>query len=69
VIAFIANTGGLGIYLRETPGGKIIGSLPQGSAVQILYDRQEFNGLEWIEVRDLFNRVGWIPAQFLIIKP
>jgi uncharacterized hydrophobic protein (TIGR00271 family) len=69
VIAYIANTGGLGIYLRETPGGKIIGSLPQGSAVQILYERQKFNGLEWIEVRDLFNRVGWLQAQFLIIKP
>ncbi len=69
VVALIENTGGLGIYLREQPLGTIIAALPEGSPVQILYRRETVNNLEWIEVRDLFGRVGWIPADFLYIKP
>jgi uncharacterized hydrophobic protein (TIGR00271 family) len=69
VLAYIANTGGLGIYLRETPDGKIIGVLPQGSEVQILYEREIVNGITWIHIRDLFNRLGWIPINFLAIQP
>jgi hypothetical protein len=69
VLAYIANTGGLGIYLRQTPEGMIISALPEGSAVQILYQRKTVNGLDWIEVRDIFGRTGWIPADFLVIKP
>jgi uncharacterized hydrophobic protein (TIGR00271 family) len=69
VLAYIANTGGLGIYLRQTPGGSVIGAIPEGSAVQILYQREQYDGNEWIEIRDLFGRIGWIPIQFLVIKP
>ncbi len=69
VVAYIASTGGLGIYLRETPDGKVIGALPQGSEVQILYQRETVDKITWIQIRDLFNRVGWIPINFLIIKP
>jgi uncharacterized membrane protein len=69
VLAYIASTGGLGIYLRETASGRIIGALPEGSAVQILYQRETVNGKVWVAVRDLFGRTGWIPLEFLIIKP
>jgi uncharacterized hydrophobic protein (TIGR00271 family) len=69
VLAYIANTGGLGIYLREAPAGKIISALPEGAAVQILYQRELVNNLEWIQVRDIFERIGWIPLQFVVIKP
>lgn len=69
VLAYIAFTGGKGIYLRETPGGKAIHSLPENSPVQILYDRQFVNETEWVKIRDVFNRVGWIPVRFLLIRP
>jgi hypothetical protein len=69
VLAYIANTGGLGIYLRQTPRGMIIGSLPEGSVVQILYSRELLNSIEWINIRDLFGRTGWIPIGFLVIRP
>ncbi len=69
VLAYIANTGGLGIYLRDAPPGKVIGGLPEGSAVKILYQRETVNSREWIEIRDLFGRIGWIPVEFLVIKP
>jgi uncharacterized hydrophobic protein (TIGR00271 family) len=69
ILAYIANTGGLGIYLRQSPGGNVIGAIPEGSAVQILYQREQYNAIDWIEIRDLFGRIGWIPIQFLVIKP
>lgn len=69
VVAYIADTGGLGIYLRQSPAGKIIGALPEGSEVQILYQRKTVNNIEWIEIRDLFGRQGWVPAVFLVVRP
>jgi len=69
VIAYIANTGGSGIYLRGVPAGKIIGVLPEGASVQILYSRETVNTVEWIEIRDLLGRTGWIQSRYLIIRP
>jgi uncharacterized hydrophobic protein (TIGR00271 family) len=69
VVAYIANTGGLGVYIRESPAGLIIGSLPEGSQVQILYQRQIVGRIEWIEIRDLFGRISWLQAEFLVIHP
>ncbi len=69
VIAYIANTGGLGIYLQESPAGKINGALPEGSAIQILYSSEFVSSTKWIQIRYLFGRTGWIPAEFVVIKP
>ena len=69
VLAYIANTGGKGVYLRQQPAGEIIGGLPEGTPVLILYQRQTVNRLEWIEVQDLLGRRGWVPAALLVIKP
>ncbi|MBN2147914.1 MAG: hypothetical protein JW726_11020, partial [Anaerolineales bacterium] len=70
VLAYIANTGGLGVFLREEPGGEIIpGALPEGAPVWLLYERQTLNGVEWIQVKDTLNRIGWVRADLLIIRP
>lgn len=69
VLAYIANTGGKGVYLRQEPAGKIVGGLPEGIPVLILYHRETVGSLEWVEVQDLLGRTGWIPITFLIIKP
>lgn len=69
MLAEIAGTGGRGVSLRETPAGKILGYLPEGSPVQILYRRETVNQVDWIEVRDLLGRTGWVLADFLVIRP
>jgi uncharacterized hydrophobic protein (TIGR00271 family) len=70
VLAFIANTGGRGVYLRQAPGGKAIpGALVEGSPVLILYRREIVNGEEWIEVQDSLGRIGWVKGIFIIIRP
>lgn len=69
VLAYVANSNGKGIFLRQAPAGEITGSLPEGSPVQILYRSEIVNKVKWFEVRDLLGRTGWIRAEFLIIKP
>lgn len=69
VVAYLANTYRSGMYLRASPGGKIIALLPEGTPLLILYQRQTFADEEWIEVRDLLNRTGWVQAKYLSIKP
>lgn len=70
VLAYIANTGGIGVFLREEPGGKIIpGALPESAPVWLLYERQTLNGIEWIQVKDALNRIGWVRVAFLVVRP
>jgi uncharacterized hydrophobic protein (TIGR00271 family) len=53
------------LYLYQQPGGPIIGALRSMETVTILYGRQIYNGLEWVEVEDAAGRVGWIPSIYL----
>jgi hypothetical protein len=69
VIAYIHTPDGSGVYFRDAPAGKIIGSLPNGAPVQLLSQRIQVSQTEWIEIRDIFGRTGWVSSQSLIIKP
>lgn len=69
VQASITGTGGNGVALREAPAGRIIGFLPEGAPVLILYQRLTVEGNEWIEVRDVVRRTGWVLGRFLAIRP
>jgi uncharacterized hydrophobic protein (TIGR00271 family) len=69
VLAYVSTPGGTGVYLRESPGGKIIVWLPEGAPVLILYQREVVNDREWIEVRNMLNQTGWVPTAYLVIHP
>lgn len=69
VLAYVTTPGGSGIYLRETPGGTIILWLPENTPVLILYEKQIYNEREWAEVRNVLNQTGWVPVDYLIIRP
>lgn len=69
VLAYIANSGGRGIYLREAPAGKIIGSLPEKAPVHILYRRETLGPYEWLEIRDVLGRTAWVLTDFVAIAP
>lgn len=68
-LAYIANTNGRGLYLRESPAGSVIGYLPEGAPVQILTGHESINRIEWVEVQDQYDRIGWLVSQFMIIRP
>jgi uncharacterized hydrophobic protein (TIGR00271 family) len=69
VLAYIANTGGRGVFLFDAPVGKIMGSLPEGSPVYILYQRKTVQGQEWLEIFVAEDLAGWVPAEYVIIRP
>lgn len=65
--ARIANTQGLGLRLRQSPDGPIIGTLRQGEQVTVLYGYEIVNGIVWIEIIDEEGRMGWVPEMYLTI--
>jgi uncharacterized hydrophobic protein (TIGR00271 family) len=54
---------GLKIYQR--PGGPVIGSLIPGQKITILYGKEIYGGLIWVEIQDSDGRIGWAPAVFI----
>jgi hypothetical protein len=69
VLAVIANTGGIGVALRDAPARAIMGTLPEGAPVQILHGSETIKGIEWVEIQDVLGRIGWVPAEFLSVLP
>ena len=55
------------LQLYQSPGGPVIGSLRAGQTLSLLYRRQEFSGMIWVEVLDSEGRLGWIPEYYLQI--
>jgi len=55
-----------GLVLYQQPGGPVIGEIEVGQPITVLYGRQVYNGLIWVEIRDTEGRVGWIPEIYMI---
>lgn len=68
-IARIASLGTTSIYVRESAGGKITFTLPEGAYLRLTGNTQQVEQTLWLEVIDLVGRSGWLPAQFLVIQP
>ncbi|GAB4536311.1 MAG: hypothetical protein Fur0018_26910 [Anaerolineales bacterium] len=54
-----------GLFIRQSPGGPIIGTLRPYQHVTVLYGRVVVNGMVWIEVVDDEGRVGWVPEAYV----
>lgn len=67
VSAVIDNFEGEGVVLRDKPGGKIIGTLPNTSPVLIMYQRETIDGIEWVEIQDVLLRKSWVLFKYLQI--
>jgi uncharacterized hydrophobic protein (TIGR00271 family) len=62
----VVNTAIPQLRIYQSPGGPIIGQIRAGQVLTLLYGRQEFGGLIWVEVMDEEGRIGWIPEIYLI---
>lgn len=69
VVASISATWGAGVGLRASPAGDLMDFLPNGSPVAILSSRQVLEGTEWILVRDVLGREGWVPSSAVMVRP
>lgn len=53
------------LQLYQSPGGPVIGQLRARQWLTVLYGRQTYDGIIWIEVMDEEGRVGWLPEVYL----
>ena len=53
------------MQIYQSPGGPAIGPLRPGQKIVRLYAQIIYNGLVWVEISDVENRVGWIPLIYL----
>lgn len=67
--AVVVGFNGQGVVVRDAPNGRIIATLPERAPVQILYGYAAVDGIEWVEIRDVLNRVGWVQKRFLAVTP
>ena len=67
-LVYIANTGGQGATLRQTPSGESMGILPEGTSLTPTGREEQADGRTWKEERGLDGRVGWIAAEFVTIN-
>ena len=55
-----------GLEMFQKPGGPVIGELEEGQPITVLYGRELFDAMVWVEVMDAEGRVGWIPEIYLV---
>lgn len=62
----VANTGGLGVYIRRTlsPSDRIR-AWPEGTNMVVVGADQQGEGRTWKNVKDPDGNVGWVPAEYL----
>lgn len=63
----VANTGGLGVYVRADPAAdaRRIRPWPERTRLEALGEEIEAEGRRWVRVRDPAGNVGWVPAEYV----
>ena len=65
--AIVVGTQGIGLRLRQSPGGAEIAILPEGSIVVLLDEApRDVNGTAWREVQASTGETGWVGADYLL---
>jgi hypothetical protein len=64
----VAGTGTEGLFLRDNPGGNILKTLPEGTAVEKLGE-QNIDGVLWFNIREPGGLSGWSSSAFLAPAP
>ncbi len=64
--AVVNGTRGVGLTVRETPGGSEVAILPDGTILTLLPEKPlEANGFTWLRVRIPGGEEGWAATDFL----
>jgi hypothetical protein len=53
------------LELVQFPGGPVIATLRSNQVLIVLYGRQEYDGLIYVQVADEDGRIGWVPEIFI----
>ena len=64
--AIVTNTQGIGLTVREAPGGAEVAIYPEGTVLTLLEEEPlEHDGYQWHRVRTPDGELGWAAADFL----
>jgi beta-lactamase class A len=67
--AIVFGTSGIGLTLRESPGGAEITILPEGTVVSLLpVDLFEQGGVTWQKIRTVDGQEGWVGRDYLVTR-
>ncbi|MCO5185769.1 MAG: serine hydrolase [Anaerolineae bacterium] len=67
--ALVYGTRGVGLTMRETPGGNEVAILPDGAVVGLLADLPVVvNGVSWRRIATAAGQSGWVSADYLITE-
>ncbi len=63
----VTDPTGTPLNVRDSPNGKIIGTLPTGSSVAIVAEKNAANGKPWAKVVDYATKkpLGWVFREFV----
>lgn len=65
--AIVFGTQGIGLTLRDTPGGNELAILPEGSVVSLLdTEATEWNTVFWRQIATSDGQTGWVGVDFLL---
>lgn len=66
----VANTGGVGVYIRRTPVlSDHIRAWAEGAVMEQVGPDAIGEGIRFVNVRDPDGNIGWVPAAYLVPLP
>lgn len=69
-LAYVANTDGLGVYLRRSPAmDDLLHAVPEGTLLKLVGSEIRADGLAWRQVEDPGGFQGWVPSQYVRLAP
>lgn len=63
----VTDPTGTPLNVRESPNGKIIGTLPNGTLVSIVEYKEAANGKPWVKVQHYETKkpIGWVFREYV----
>ena len=65
VVGVIANTGGQGVLVRASPGGRSFAAWTEGTRVTLISGPVEADGRAWLRLSDESGVEGWVAAEYV----
>ncbi|NCF66300.1 MAG: SH3 domain-containing protein [Chloroflexi bacterium] len=66
--AIVSHTQGIGLTVRETPGGPEVAIYPEGTVLTLLAEEPvEHNGFQWYRVRTQDGELGWAADDYFTL--